>query len=187
MVTSEAGKEETMKRGPDPVKIDLNGEEKEGLEKLASRPSTTQQIAQRARIILAANAGQNNAQIARAEGVSVNKVRQWRGRWAELKAVPLAEMSLEERLQDLPRSGSPGKFSAEQLAQIIALACEDPQASGYPVSHWTPKEVAAEAIKRGIVESISPRQVGRFLKRGRVTTASQPILAEYDRNRPGSV
>jgi putative transposase len=187
MATSESGKEETMKRGPDPVKIELNTEEKEGLKKLASRPSTSQQIAQRARIILAANAGQNNAQIARAEAVSVNKVRKWRRRWAELKAVPLDEMSLVERLQDLPRSGSPGKFSAEQLAQIIALACEDPRASGYPVSHWTPKEVAAEAIKRGIVESISPRQVGRFLKRGRVTTASQPVLAEYDRNRPGSV
>jgi transposase len=187
MTISEAGKEETMNRGPDPVKIELEHEGKEGHEKLASRPSTTQQIAQRARIILAANAGQNNAQIARAEGVSVNKVRQWRGRWAKFKAVPLAEMSLEERLQDLPRSGSPGKFSAEQLAQIIALACEDPRASGYPVSHWTPKEVAAEAIKRGIVESISPRQVGRFLKRGRVTTASQPVLAEYDGNRPGSV
>jgi transposase len=117
----------------------------------------------------------------------VNKVRQWRGRWKERQVIPVEEMSLEERLQDLPRSGSPGKFSAEQLAQIIALACEDPQASGYPVSHWIPKEVAAEAIKRGIVASISARQVGRFLKRGRVAAPSQPVLAEYDGNRPGSV
>lgn len=44
----------------------------------------------------------------------------------------------------------------------MAIACEDLQASDYPVGHWTPKEVAAEAIKRGIVESISERQVGRF-------------------------
>jgi putative transposase len=78
--------------------------------------------------------------------------------------VPLEEMSIEERLQDWPRSGSPGKFSAEQLVQLIALACEAPQDSGYPVSHWTPQEIAAEASKRGIVESISPRPVGRFLK-----------------------
>jgi hypothetical protein len=48
----------------------------------------------------------------------------------------------------------------------VAIACEDPQASGYPISHWTAKEIAAEAVKRGIVESISVRQVGRFLKRG---------------------
>lgn len=155
-----------MSRGPKPLTVELSTEEKEGLEKIARRPSTAQQIAQRARIVLAAHDEQNNAQIARAEGVSINRIRKWRRRWVELATMPLAEMGLEERLQDLPRSGSPGKFRAEQLAQIIALACEDPQASGYPVSHWTPKEVAAEAIKRGIVESISPRQVGRFLKRG---------------------
>jgi putative transposase len=161
-----------VSRGPNPLTIEMSSEEKEGLEKIARRPSTVQKIAQRARIVLAANAGQNNAEIARIEGVSINLVRKWRRRWVELEAMPQEEMSLAARLQDLPRSGTPGKFSAEQLAQIIALACEDPQASGYPVSHWTPKEVAAEAIKRGIVESISPRQVGRFLKRGGVTTAS---------------
>jgi putative transposase len=176
-----------MKRGPAPLKVELKAEEKEGLKKLASRPSTAQKSAQRARIILAANTGQNNAEIARAEGVSVNLVRKWRGRWAEGKALELAEMSLEDRLQDLARSGSPGKFRAEQLAQIIALACEDPQASGYPVSHWTPKEIAAEASKRGIVASISARQVGRFLKGGRVTAASQPVLAEQDGKGPGRV
>ena len=153
-----------MSRGPKPVMIRLSMEEKAALEAIARRPSMTQQIAQRARILLAANQGQNNAQIARVESISVNQVRKWRRRWAERKAIPEEEMSYEKRLQDLPRSGAPGKFSAEQLAQIIALACEDPQASGYPVSHWTPKEVAAEAIKRGIVESISERQVGRFLK-----------------------
>jgi putative transposase len=155
-----------VKRGPKPLTIELNAREKEALEKLARRPSTSQQMAQRARIVLEANNGQNNAQIARAEAVSVNKARKWRRRWVELKVIPVDEMSIEERLQDIPRSGSPGKFSAEQMTQMIALACEDPQASGYPVSHWTPKEVAAEAIKRGIVASISPRQVGRFLKRG---------------------
>jgi len=149
-----------VKRGPKPLTIELNAREKEALEKLARRPSTSQQMAQRARIVLEANNGQNNAQIARAEAVSVNKARKWRRRWVELKVIPVDEMSIEAR------SGSPGKFSAEQMTQMIALACEDPQASGYPVSHWTPKEVAAEAIKRGIVASISPRQVGRFLKRG---------------------
>lgn len=152
-----------MSRGPKPLTIELSAEEKEGLEKIARRPSTAQHLAQRARIVLTANEGQNNVDIARVEGVSVNQVRKWRRRWVELKATPREELSLEARLQDLPRSGSPGKFSAEQLVQIIALACEDPQTSGYPVSHWTPQEIAAEAIKRGIVESISPRQVGRFL------------------------
>jgi putative transposase len=155
-----------VSRGPKPLTIELSEEETAGLDKIARRPSTAQHLAQRARIVRAANNGRNNAEIARGEGVSVNLVRKWRRRWVELKAIPPEELDIEARLQDLPRSGAPGKYSAEQLAQIIALACEDPQASGYPVSHWTPKEVAAEAIKRGIVESISPRQVGRFLKRG---------------------
>jgi len=155
-----------VSRGPKPLTIELSNEESAGLDKIARRPSTAQHLAQRARIVLAANTGRNNAEIARGEGVSVNLVRKWRRRWVELKAIPQEALELEARLQDLPRSGAPGKFSAEQLAHIIALACEDPQASGYPVSHWTPKVVAAEAIKRGLVESISPRQVGRFLKRG---------------------
>lgn len=84
---------------------------------------------------------------------------------------------IEELLNDLPRAGWAGKFSAEQVTQIIALACEPPADSGRPVTHWTPKELADEAAKRGIVESISPRQVGRFLKDGRPAAASEPLLA----------
>lgn len=104
-------------------------------------------------------------------------VRLWRERWhtttekrEALEADETSRQELEafiiDGLKDGYRSGTPPKFSAEQVVQIVAIACEDPQANGYPISHWTPKEVAVEAVKRGIVESISPRQVGRFLKRG---------------------
>ena len=48
--------------------------------------------------------------------------------------------------------------------QIVALACEAPKASEHPVSHWTPTELATEAVKRHIVKKISPRSVGRFLR-----------------------
>jgi hypothetical protein len=68
-------------------------------------------------------------------------------------------------LSDEDRCGAPPKFSPEQIARIIALACEVPAESGLPISHWTPPELAREAIKRGIVDSISPRQVDRFLAR----------------------
>ena len=73
-------------------------------------------------------------------------------------------------LVDGPRSGRPGDFTAEQILQIIAIACEDPEeeeASDRPVSHWTPREVADEAVKRQIVPRISVRSVGRFLKSDR--------------------
>ena len=44
----------------------------------------------------------------------------------------------------------------------MALACTLPADSERSISHWTPREGAAEAMKRGIVETISERHVGRF-------------------------
>lgn len=79
---------------------------------------------------------------------------------------------------DEPRQGAPVKFTAEQVVQIMALACEAPQACGLPISQWSGQELATEAVKRGIVETISPRSVERFLKRSRFKTSSKPVLAE---------
>jgi putative transposase len=57
-------------------------------------------------------------------------------------------------------------FSAsEQTCAIVAVACEAPEASGVPLSHWSASDLAREAVKRGLVPAISPRTVGRFLKR----------------------
>jgi len=173
-----------MGKGPKPVKIVLSDEERSELDRVIRRHTTPQQLVKRARIIQLAASGTNNAEIKRELGISIDMVRLWRGRWAELAHVPLVELNVEGRLSDLPRSGSPGKFSAEQIVQIIAIACEDPQASGYPVSHWTSKEVAEEAEKRGIVESISERQAGRFLKSGGSETTPEPLLVEYNGERP---
>jgi len=85
---------------------------------------------------------------------------------------------VEQVLADEPRPGTPPVFEAKQIAQIIAVACEDPRGSGRPVTHWTPRELADEVIKRGIVTSISPRSVGRFLKSGRLEASSEPLLAK---------
>jgi putative transposase len=81
-------------------------------------------------------------------------------------------------LADAPRPGAPGDFSAEQLAQLISVACESPEDSGRPVTHWTPRELRDEVVKRGIVDTISTRTVGRFLKRSRSQTVSLDILAQ---------
>ena len=75
------------------------------------------------------------------------------------------EVMVVDVLGDEHRKGGPPKFSPEQVAAIIALACEPPADSGLPISHWTPPELAVEAVKRGIVKDISPRQVDRFLAR----------------------
>jgi putative transposase len=104
-------------------------------------------------------------------GCERHAVGPWRHRWADaFERMVLVECcekpsprphAINGLLSDLPRSGSPGKFTAEQVTQILAIACEDPEKSGRPVTHWTPTELADEAAKRGLVESISPRQVGR--------------------------
>jgi hypothetical protein len=67
-------------------------------------------------------------------------------------------------LRDAPRPGWSGKFSAEQVGQILAVACEPPEKSERPITHWTHKELRDEVIKRRIVPEISESQVGRYLK-----------------------
>lgn len=54
--------------GCQPLTITLSDTDQQDLEKLALRPSTPQQIAQRARIVLEAALGKNNAEIAKDTG-----------------------------------------------------------------------------------------------------------------------
>jgi transposase len=156
-----------MVSGPKPPAVQLADAERQELEKLVKRHSTEQQIALRARIVLAAAAGQGNAQIGRELQVTVDTARLWRQRWLELQAIPASELSVEERLQDLPRPGAPARITADQICQIVALACEKPDVSERPISQWTSREIADEILKRGIVEQISPRHAARLLKSGR--------------------
>ncbi len=72
-------------------------------------------------------------------------------------------MRLISLLQDAPCSGTPAQFSPEQLTQIIAVACSEPQACGRPISHWSAGEIADEVVKRTIVPQISERTVNRLL------------------------
>jgi putative transposase len=153
-------------RGPQPPAIELTDEEQQGLAALVRRHTTPQQVALRARIVLAAADGLNNAQIARRLETDVGTARLWRGRWLGLRPIALADLSVEERLADAPRSGAPPRITAEQVCRITALACEAPRGAGRPISQWTNREVADEVIERGIIERISPRHAGRLLKRG---------------------
>lgn len=152
-------------RGPKPAAVELTDIERTGLKALVRRKTLPQQIATRARIILAAGDGSNNEQIARAVGVCTDQVRHWRKRWLSLNGIA-EELSLEERLADLPRPGRPVQISAEAVCQIVALACEAPKDSGHPISQWTGREIADEIVQRGILTQISARHARRLLKRG---------------------
>ena len=118
----------------------------------------------RGRIILEANAGKNNSQIARELGVSVETVRTWRKRWLALQEVARADLSVQDRLSDVPRPGRRSQITAEQTCQVIAMACEQPKER--PISQWTGREIADEVMRRGIIKQISPRHAARLLKKG---------------------
>ena len=137
-------------RGPKPDPLSLTEGERTELERLVRRHSTGQQMALRGRIILEANAGKNNSQIARDLGVSVETVRAWRTRWLALQPVAASDLSVEDRLSDAPRPGRKSQITAEQICQLIAMACDQPKER--PISQWTGREIADEAMARGIVK-----------------------------------
>lgn len=112
-------------RGRKPREISVSVPIREALDFLARRPGTSQKIAQRARIVLAAAEGQRSIDIGRALGIHENTVWKWRLRWAhagddlqrlvsrlepEAAPCPLRKLAAaigQEILSDAPRSGSP--------------------------------------------------------------------------------
>lgn len=161
--------------GPKAPPISLDDPERLELERLVAGHRTAQQIAKRARIILLAGQGKGDTEIVRMLNTSRKMVRWWRRRWLDLQPIRLADLSVAERLEDLPRPGAPRQLTAEQICQIEEMACEQPQAVGRPISQWTGREIADEIVKRGIVARISPRHASRLVKRGissRIASAS---------------
>ena len=153
------------------LSITLSVEEQAALERMVRAHSTPQQLALRVRIILLAARGMGVRATARELMIEPRTVRHWRRRWLAGTGEAAA------RLADAPRPGAPATFTAEQVCAIIALACEPPPASGRPITHWSQNELAREVVKRGLVDSISQRSVGRMLKRGRPQAAPRPALA----------
>lgn len=160
--------------GPKPPAINPTSTFKKILEQIARCYTKPYCLVLRAKIILIAATGANNTEVARRLDTDRNTVRTWRDRWlatepsllaAEAEGLSEKELTalVEATLADAWRPGTPDTFRPEQLVQIVALACEDPRESEREISHWTPRELADEAIKRSIVTTISPRQVKRVL------------------------
>ena len=145
-------------------------EQREVLKHLIRTHSTPQQLALRARMILHAADGVGVRESARELDVWPKTVRYWRKRWRKATE----KQSVPERLADAPRSGVPATYTPEQICAIIAMTCEKPSDSERPISHWSQREIADEAVRRGLVPSISQRSVGRFLKK---RPTSNPIAS----------
>ena len=139
--------------------IALSAEERTELDRLIRTRSTSQQLAVRARMIVLAADLVAVEETARQLGVWRKGVSLWRARWLATGN----GQSVAERLSDAPRSGAPATITPEQTCAIVALACERPDDGGVPLSHWSASDLAREAVRRGIVSSISRRSAGRFL------------------------
>ena len=137
-----------------PYRVVLTEEDRAVLAERARSERAAHRDVLRARIVLAAADGMANAAIARRLGICDDTVRKWRARFC---ARGLAG------LEDRPRPGRRRIFPATAEAEIKALACALPAETGVPLARWSCAELAAEAVTRGVVNSISPSTVGRWL------------------------
>ncbi len=132
----------------------LTVSERRRLEKLAYSRTAESGLVVRVRIVLDAARGYSNNTIAARQGVHLDTVRTWRGRYADHGL---------DGLQDRPRSGRPPRVTPVQRAEIKALACQLPAETGVPLSRWSSTELATEAIGRGITAAISASTIRRIL------------------------
>lgn len=157
------------------TRIELSGEERDGLERFVRASLTPQQLVMRSRIILLLGEGLGIEETADRLGVWRKTVSVWRSRWLSGAAV---DETVRGRLHDAPRCGGPDRITPEEVCAIIALACKPPKDCGLPLSHWSASDLAREAIKRGLVDRVSPRHAGRFLKRSRSQATLDAPLAD---------
>jgi len=134
-------------------------------------------------VVLLAAIGYSNMDIARLVPMDEEAVGLWRRRWAGLRAIPIEEISVVDRLTDAARPGVQPRLTAEQVCQIVALACEQPSAQADPSANGGHRELADEIVRRGITDRYSPRHAARLLKSGRPAAAPSAVLAYLGRRR----
>jgi transposase len=136
-----------------PYQIVLSGQEQAVLAARARSVRGPYRDRLRAKIVLAAAAGQANTAIAAGLGVCTDTVRKWRRRFAQGRLAGLT---------DAPRSGRPPSFTAGDRAEVIALACALPAESGVPLARWSGPDLARELSARRQI-TVSPSTIGRWL------------------------
>ena len=134
--------------------ITLTAAERHRLKALAYSHTAGYQKVIRARIVRDAAPGYSNAKIAHRQGVTIDTVRRWRGRYADEGLTGLA---------DRRRCGRPPRFTPVQVAEVKAMACQLPAETGLPLSRWSCPDLAAEVVDRGITPAISPSTIRRIL------------------------
>jgi transposase len=112
------------------AEIVLTGEEREVLERWARRLKSSQALALRCRIVLAAADGRRSKDIAAELGCNPNTVGKWRGRFAGRGL---------DGLHDEPRSGKPRSISDEDVERVIVKTLEEQPRDA---THWSTRSMA---------------------------------------------
>ena len=174
------------------VTIELDDSEHGILTKIYHKRSVPEFIKQRIRAVLAAASGWQNKEIATKHGLEVHFIGMWRNRfakhhrcWKQTDA-PLRPAMNETLIlgwfADQKGRGRKETITPEQRTKIAAMSLESPEQSGLPVTQWTLALLADEAIRRGIVDTISVSSVRTILKK-RFVAPPQSILAQCQNRR----
>jgi transposase len=134
--------------------VDLQAEERASLRQLIRRGQPAARQGTRARLLLNADEGLTDEQIAAALPVgraTVGRVRQ-----------RFVEEGLERALTERPRPGQRRKLTGKQAAQVIALACSQAPEGR---ERWTLRVLADPIVERGWVSSLSYETVRQTLKK----------------------
>lgn len=186
--------EDLTMRGFKAASINLPEKITDILKNFSSSYTLSSCIVLRSKLLLMVSEGESSTRIAQVLGISRNTVNLWRKRFCESAAL-LSQMEnacersddggqlpkfLEAFLSDKPRPGKPARFTPEEIMLINELACKDPKDFGWELSHWNLTSLAVEAVRQGIVPSISPGSIQRFLKFGGI----EPWKNRYWLNSP---
>jgi transposase len=135
--------------------VDLTAEERTTVEQLLQKGKSSARKLTRARILLQADEGLTDEEIATALAVGIATVERTRQRFVEANL---------EALNELPRPGGQCKLSGKQEAHLIAVACT-PAPSGH--TRWTLQLLAEQVVELGFAESIARETVRQVLKKTR--------------------
>lgn len=141
--------------------VELSAEERSQLLDLVKRGRLAARKLTRAHVLLMADDGAVDTEIAAALHVHVTTIERIRKR--------LVEEGLDCALEDRPRPGGARKLDDKQEGHLIALACSKPPEGQ---EHWSLRLLADKLVRLEIVDSISYETVRRTLKRGTLSPGS---------------
>jgi transposase len=109
-------------------------EEQHELERLAHARTAPARLVERARVVVAALAGERAEAIAARFHVTAATVYLWLHRYNDHGVAGL---------EDRSRKGRPSTYTREQVGEIVATALTDPQTLDLPFQSWTLDRLAA--------------------------------------------